>query len=171
MPRTRSRISGRSARPDTCSSMRSPWAGGRPPESAFPARPGPRPLGASSGGGPANPEAYGRCEPSVRVEPRRRRRRIAAGRELLAGAAREDLLHRGLLGGRDPQVVLLLHGDLGGHIRAPVPLVRRQPGRRVTVPLGTVGARVDGEQVEGVVGESYPLAGVPVLGPLLPGVG
>ncbi len=56
------------------------------------------------GRGPSHRKACfpDRDGPSVRVEPRRCLGRVAAGRQLLAGAAREDLLHRGLLGGRDP---------------------------------------------------------------------
>lgn len=66
--------------------------------------------------GPPSP-----CPPdSVRVEPRGRLRRVAARRQLRPGAARQHLLHRGLLRRRDPQFVLLLHGDLVGDICAAV---------------------------------------------------
>src|SRR3954471_23281189 len=104
-----------------------------------------------SGARPATGRGRGtrrRARPLVRGEPLRGVRRVAARGELLAGAAGQDLLHRGLLGAGDPQPVLLLHGHLPGDVRAAVLLVRREPGRRVAVALAAVGTGADGGEVE-----------------------
>ena len=90
--------------------------------------------------------------------------------ERLAGAGVEHAADRVLLGGGDRERVLALDGDLAGDVGAAERLVRRQPGGGVPVALAAVGVRVDGEQVQRVVGERDALGCGPLLRALLPGV-
>src|SRR5699024_4831271 len=86
-------------------------------------------------------------------------------------AAAEHALHRVGFGGFDPEVVLRLHRDLPRHVLAAVVLLRRQPGRGIASALLPVQARLDGEQVQRVVGELAARVLVPARGAGLPCVG
>src|SRR5690606_14497962 len=86
-------------------------------------------------------------------------------------AVAQHAFHGVGLGGLDPQVVLVLHGDLPGHVLAAVVLERREPGGGVAVALLPVQAGLDGEQVQRVVGELAAGLLVPARSAGLPGVG
>ena len=101
---------------------------------------------------------------------RRNRAHAGSAHRGLRRAAPEDALDRVPLRGGHPQLVLGLHAHLQRDVLAPELLVGRQPGGGVAGALGLVGGPVDGEQVQGVVGEALPRVGVELLGALLPGV-
>src|SRR5690554_2307794 len=89
----------------------------------------------------------------------------------LLDAGRQDVLDFGVLRFGHPHVVLGLDLSLPGNIGAPETLVRRQPGRCVLSPLGSIGWTIGSQKVQWVVRALQTGFGVPSLGTLLPGVG
>ncbi|WJY98729.1 hypothetical protein CHAN_00425 [Corynebacterium hansenii] len=96
-----------------------------------------------------------------------RRQRGIVGRPARA----QPTVQRVPLGGRHPQAVAVLDGDLPGDVLAAERGVGRQPRRGVAVALALVRRPVDGHQVQRVIGERPPRVAVEPLRALLPGVG
>lgn len=76
---------------------------------------------------------------------------MAHAGQRLARAGGENALHSVALGGSDPQVILLLHGDLPGDVTAAVRCVRRQPSGGIAITFLFVGGTINGQEFKRIV--------------------